>query len=138
MTMPPGTPIPARLREFLQVWNSHDLDRIAGLFAPDAVVEDELVVIDPDRPAGARLYRGAAEIRSFALLATPGFHAIALEAKEAGDRIFFVASVRADGLRRRGIDVIEQRDELTFEGDRVVRFRIQYPPASHRRLMGHR
>jgi hypothetical protein len=41
-----------RLGAFLDAWNAPDLDRIIGMFAPDAAIEDELVVIDPDHPTG--------------------------------------------------------------------------------------
>jgi hypothetical protein len=124
----------ARLRAFIEAWNSHELDRIAGLFSPEAIIEDELVVIDPDRPAGRRTYRGSAEIRAFAALAAPGFQATVVDHSAEGQAVRFVALVRADGLRRRGIEAIEQHDSLTYEGDLVRHFRIEYPPQSRAQL----
>ena len=91
------------------------------------------MIIDPDRPLGRRTYQGLVEIRGFAALATPGFEAVLLEAianKEPG-AVRFHARVSADGLRRRGIEAIEQRDELEYDEDGLVRtFRIGYPVAS--------
>jgi hypothetical protein len=124
----------SRLLAFLEAWNSHDLDRIVATFAPGAVIEDELVVIDPDRPAGRRTYRGREPIRAFAALATPGFHAELVHSSERGQSVRFVVRVSADGLRRRGVEAIEQHDELRFDGDAVGLFRIRYPPSSRARL----
>jgi len=128
-----GAKAALRLEAFLATWNTHDLDRIVALFASDGTIEDEFVIIDPDRPPGSRSYTGREEIRAFAALATPGFRVELLDAviEDVGSGVRFTARVGADGLRRRGIESIEQRDELEFDPDGLVRtFRIGYPPAS--------
>jgi hypothetical protein len=118
------------LEAFLEAWNSHDLDRIAAVFRDDAVIDDQLVVIDRSHPAGRRTYRGRAAIRGFAALAVPGFHARLVEADAEDGRIVFVAMVSADGLARIGVDAIEQRDELELDGELVTSFRIGYSHVS--------
>jgi ketosteroid isomerase-like protein len=125
-----------RVEAFLDAWNSHDLDRIAAVFRDDAVIDDELVVIDPDQPAGRRTYRGRDEIRQFAALAVAGFHARLVEARATDAGVAFVAMVSADALARIGIDAIEQHDVLEFDpgGDLVSTFRIGYPAHSQSRL----
>lgn len=133
MTADVSAPDP-RLEHFVATWNSHDLDGIVGLFTAGATIDDEFVIIDPDLPAGRRSYHGSVEIRSFAVLAVPGFHATIIESSGDAVRVSFSAEVRADGLRARGIDRIEQHDELEFEGGRVARFRIGYPHVSRERL----
>jgi hypothetical protein len=123
-----------RLRRFLAAWNAHDVQRIVGLFTPDATIDDEFVIIDPDRPAGRRRYRGHDGIRGFASVASPGFRAELVGSTTAAGLIRFTALVSADALRRRGIEAIEQHDELTYEGELVRHFRIGYPAASKARL----
>lgn len=125
----------ARLAVFLATWNTHDLDRIVDLFVPDAAIEDDFVIIDPARPAGQRSYRGHDEIREFARIVTPGFRVDLLAATVEDDQIRFIAEVSADGLRSRGIDTIEQHDELLYAKKLVSRFTIGYPPVSRARLL---
>jgi hypothetical protein len=55
-----------RLVRFTATWNSHNVDAIVDLFAADALIEDDFVIVDPSQPPGRRTYRGRDEIRGCA------------------------------------------------------------------------
>jgi hypothetical protein len=122
------------LQTFIAAWNGGDVERIVALFADDAVITDDFVVIDPQQPAGSRTFRGLDEIRRFVQIAAPGFHADVTEHEVDADAVRFAATVSADGLRRRGIDRLDQVNELAYEGGKVKRFAIHFTAESQARL----
>lgn len=116
------------MRNFLDTWNSQDIDGIVDLFADDAVITTPTVPGIPDT------WRGRDEIRQCAQLYAPGFRAEEGDIQVHGDHIHFTARVRADALEQMAVDYVDEDNDLTVHEGKTQEFNIRFTPDSMEKI----
>src|SRR5689334_7567308 len=106
--------------DFMTAWNSHDEERVKGLFTADAVMTT------PPIPGVPSTFTGLDEVRQAVQLYLPGFQGDLTGTQSQGDTIGFTCRVAADALRQMGIDSVDEVNELVYAGDKVKSFRIDF------------
>lgn len=118
-----------RVQHFCDTWNSQDVDRIVALFSDDAVMTT------PKLPGLPDTFTGKGEIRQAVEMYAPGFEASNIQVRDEGSNpVNFTATVTADAIRQMGLDSVEEINRLTFRGDEVGDFVIDFTPDTYEKI----